>query len=254
MRSLFALVAVCAFAIPAVAQEPMGNRTPLGGEVKPGRALRITLSGEFGFALVARDDDAFRAALGNATTGAAGANLIPSTSTDTGGDVFFDPNISITMDFEMASAVHAIVQLSTQHHEFVSGTRAGGVFSQDRDIEVEQAFVRWNRAFDQDLTVQVGIQNFKKDFAGTGNPFLVDVHHSESPFNNPTANTTPGADTDLGTPQSASSGSVHRQEAAGVYGRYGIGDAHLDLFFFTIAETFRANSDDQLWGASFEHR
>ena len=47
----------------------------LGGDVKPGNALRITIDGSLKLTLVSRNDDFFRAALGDAVTGAAGAPL-----------------------------------------------------------------------------------------------------------------------------------------------------------------------------------
>ncbi|MCA8962026.1 MAG: hypothetical protein KDC38_15980 [Planctomycetes bacterium] len=224
--------------------------TPLGGEVKPTRSLRIWLGGEFKFSLITRNEQALDAALGDASTGAPGSTLIPGRAGDTGtgGETFFVPYVRLNMDFELARDVHAVVTLETQHHEFLTGTSVGGVYGQDRDPEIEEAYVQWNRAFDQDLTLQFGIQEFRKDFSGTGQPFLIDVSHSESPFSNPTATF------DIGAPQSSGSGSPGLQEAAGVYGRYGIGDVDLDLFFFTISETFRKNSDDQIFGASLEHK
>ncbi len=248
MRSLVAAVVLLG-ASAAFAQTQTQTPPPLGGEVKPANALRITLSGGFSFTAVYRDRDVFNAALGNATTGAAGSTLVPQVAGETGNgsDFFFDPMITLNMDFELANAVHAVVELETQHHEFITGTRSGGVFGQDRDVEVEQAYVRWERAMDQDLTLQIGIQDFAKDFAGTGNPFLVDVQHSESPFNNPGA-----AGADFGAPQSSSSGMVGMQEAAGVWAQMGLGDSTIDFFYFTIAETFRNNSDDAMYGASFE--
>lgn len=220
--------------------------TPLGGEVKPETAVRITISGEIKLSMVARNNEVFKAALGDAILGASGSPLVGSTSAGSGGDVFFDPMITLNLDVELANRLTAFVQLETQFNELQG--RSGGAANADRDLEVEQAYLHWESAFEQEyLALRFGVQDYSKDFAGNGNPFFLDVAHSENPFMNPA-----GGTADLGSPQSSGSGAAGSQEAAGALIQVDVGDGQLDLFYFTINETFRKNSDDVMFGATFE--
>ncbi|MFN0058550.1 MAG: alginate export family protein [Planctomycetota bacterium] len=218
------------------------------GDAQTARTLRVTIGGEMHLSMVGRNKEIFAAALGDAMAGAPGSPLVSTMGSGTGGDVFFDPRITLDLNFELAEAVTAFVQLETQFGE-TSG-RYGGANPHDRDLEAEQAYVRWEGAFGDvvpGLTLQFGIQDFRKDFGGQDKYFLVDVSHSENPFGNPAA----GAG-DVGTPQSPSSGAIGFQEAAGAWMRYDLDSTYLDIFYFTISETLRKNSDDVLFGASLE--
>lgn len=244
-RGVATALATCALVSSAAGQSSMSDPTPLGGEVKPKTAVRISISGEVKLSLVARNNEVFDAALGDAVTGAPGTALVTPTSAGSGGDIFLDPMITLNLEAELANRLTALIQLETQFTEL--GGRAGGALGQDRDLEVEQAYLHWESAFEQDyLDLRFGIQDYAKDFAGTGNSFFLDVAHSENPFNNPTAAA------DVGSPQSAGSGAPGTQEAAGALVEIEVGDAQLDLFYFTINETFRKNSDDVMFGAVFE--
>ncbi len=244
---LVTLLSIVAVPKSVSAQADISPDSTVEGNVVGKRSFKITISGEFSFSLVGRNDELFEAALGDAVTGNPGAPLVPSSATGSGGEVFFDPMITLNMEFELANRLSAFVQLETQFFELRN--RAGGVLGVDRDLEVEQAYIRWENAFNQDnLDFQFGIQDFRKDFTQNGNPFLVDVAHSESPFNNPAVRPA-----DFGTPQSSSSGSPGIQEAAGAYAAYNWGESMVDFWYFTLSETFRKNSDDVMFGASLEH-
>ncbi|MFQ5654141.1 MAG: hypothetical protein ACE5GW_05370 [Planctomycetota bacterium] len=228
-----------------------GQATP-HGDVIAGNALRISLSGEMKLNLVARNRRYFKAALGDAITGAAGLPLGRSGgSTGNGGEVILDPQVTVGLQSQLADEVYAMIELETPFNVFNdtggSNSGTGTSVTGRRFIEVEQAYVRWEDALTSGLTLKFGVQDFVKDFAGNGNPFLLDISHSESPFGNPTAGS------DFGSPQSSSSGLVGSQEASGLYGRYDLGRTAIDAFYFTIAESFRENDDDVIFGSTLEH-
>jgi hypothetical protein len=245
--------AICALSLllPAVAAGQIeitagGESATLGGDVKPLRAIRITLSGEMRLDGVYRDDDYFDAALGDAITGAPGSALgwDGSSTPSNGGDSFLMPWISIDIDTQLSQGVNALLTLETPFNEFVDNVGGSG---SGRSLDVEQAYVRWMGAFVPDLTLVVGIQEYVVDFAGNGDPFLVDVSRSENAFSNPTAAA------DFGTPQSPSSGSPSSQEGAGALGEIQLGDAELDLFYFVLEETFRLEEDSAFFGAVLDY-
>ncbi len=221
----------------------------LGGDVKPLRALRITLSGELQFDYVFRNDRYFDAALGNAIDGSPGNPLGWDGTTIGGddGDYFLMPTLTLHIDTQLADGVNAMVTLATPFNAF--GENVGGSDGgEGRDLEVDEAYVRWMGAFVPDLSLVLGIQDYSVDFAGNGNPFFLHVGASESAFLNPVP--APG---DFGSPQSSSSGSPGSREAAGALGQLNMGDAELDLFYFTLNETFRADDDETLFGAVFDY-
>ena len=249
IRGLVAILAACTL-WPAVASaqlEISSSGVTLGGDVKPARAIRITLSGEMKFDAVYRNKRYFNAALGDAITGAAGTPLgWTGSSTGSDGDFFMNPSIALNIDTELADGVNAMVTLETPFSAFASNVGGAGP---GRTLDVDQAYVQWMGAFVRDLTLVVGIQDYSIDFSGNGNPFLIDVGHAESAFSNPVMT----AGMDFGSPQSASSGRVGTQEAAGVLGELNIGDAELDLFYFTLQETFRGDADESMFGAVLDY-
>ncbi len=152
--------------------------------------------------------------------------------------------------------MNAIVELETPFN--VLGDAGGsntsgatGFGGSRRQLDVEQAYVQW--LFRDDFTLFVGIQDYKQDLSDSGNPFLIDVTRSESPFNNPGIGSTTGANVDFGSPQSASSGLVGTQEASGALLRMQQNNLSVDMFYFTINETFRKNNDDVLFGVLLEN-
>ena len=245
-----ALIALLLIAPTAGAQIDLvsgSDGVTLGGDVKPLRALRITLSGEMRLDFVYRNDRYFNAALGDAVTGAAGAPLgWTGSATGDDGDAFLNPWISIDIDTQLADGVNALITLETPFDAFtdnVGGSDSG------RTLDVDQAYVQWLGAFVPDLALIVGIQDYKVDFAGNGTPFFVDVGNSESAFGTPSST----AGLDFGSPQAPSAGLVGTQEAAGFLSELNIGDAELDLFYFTLDETFRDGEDEAMFGAVFDY-
>lgn len=252
-RWLAAGLIVAGLLVPAVASAQVeivaGEESiTIGGEVKSERAIRITLSGEVRFDFVYRNDTYFDAALGDAVTGAPGAPLGWDATTAGGndGDSFFMPYFLLAIDVQLAEGVRTMLSLETPFNNF--GDNVGGTTgSEGRDVEIGDAYIEWMGAFVPELTLVAGIQNYRLDFAGNGNPFLVDIGRAESAFANPNA----GAD--FGTPQSSSSGSPGSLEAAGVLGEVQLGDVEVDLFYFTLEETFRADEDDSMFGATADY-
>ncbi len=249
IRFLAAILAVVTL-MPSIASaqlEISSGGVTLGGDVKPARAIRITLSGEMKFDGVYRNKRYFGAALGDGITGAAGTPLgWTGSATGTDGDFFMNPWVALNIDTELADGVNAMVTLETPFDAF---TRNVGGSGSGRTLDVDQAYVQWLGAFVPDLTLVVGIQDYVVDFSGNGNPFLIDVGNAESAFSNPSS--TAGAD--FGSPQSSSAGRVGSQEAAGILGELNIGDAELDLFYFTLQETFRNDADESMFGAVIDY-
>jgi len=225
-----------------------GQEMSLSGDVKPLRAIRITLSGEARFDFVYRSDKYFDAALGDAITGAAGSPLGWDSSTTAGAngsDSFVMPWISLNIDTQLSEDVNAMITLETPFDEWAENVGGSG---SGRQLDVEQAYVRWIGAFVPDLTLVIGIQDYTVDFAGNGEPFFIDVSEAESAFGNPT-----GGTSDFGSPQSTSSGLPSSQEAAGALGQVQLGDVELDLFYFVLDETFRDDEDEAMFGAVLDY-
>lgn len=218
----------------------------VGGKVTAKRAIKIELSGSMRFDAVLRNDRYFDAALGNAVDGSAAAPLGWDTDpSEGGGDWFLNPWISLNIDTQLADGVNAMFTLETPFDAFQDNVGGSGT---GRTLDVDQAYVQWMGAFTPDLTLSVGIRDYSIDFAGNGEPFLLDVGNAESAFGNPG----PGA-ADFGAPMAPSSGLVGTQEAAGFLGELNMGDAELDLFYFTLNETFRADEDETLLGATLTY-
>ncbi len=254
--------------VAAVASGFEQGATP-HGDVVPGKALRITITGESMLTLVARNDEFFRAALGNATNGAPGNTLLNGAQepgSGSGGDFWFDPWVSINFDFELAKKVNAILELETPFNVFgdaggsntdgTAGTTANG--GSRRQLDVEQIYVDWHA--NEAIEFLFGVQDYRKDFAERNNPFLIDVSRCENPFLNPGITNGAGAVVDYGTPQASSSGFVGTQEAAGALMRFTPGATGatapattIDAFYFTLMETFRKNTDDAMFGVVAEH-
>lgn len=207
------------------------------GDVVPERAIRITLGGSINLNLVSRNERFFNAALAGGVFDDGGS------ATAKGGDVFLDPIISLDLSVQLKEGVTAVVQLETPYSELgdAGGLNTSSASGSNRRLDVEQVYVRWEGAFSPDLTLQVGIQDFSNDFAGTGNPFFVDVNHSENPFDSAT-----------GSPAATSTWAIGTQEASGIFTRYDAGDVDLDMFYFTIGEGLRDETDMALYGVTLQ--
>lgn len=239
------------------------------GDIVPEKALRITISGELRLSLVSRNERVFKAIFGPARSGQTpvplagtasaprlGPGLTPATALTpiggTGSETILDPLIALNLDVQLADGVNAFLQLQTPYQFGDEGgsTPSSSVGVVRRTLEVEQLYVNWQGAFVPELSLRLGIQEFKHDFTGNGNPFFVDVSRAETPFDNPGPNNATNGTADTGAPQASSGGLVHTQEAAGASALWEVGDLDLEMFYFTIGETYRKNSDRTLFGVS----
>ncbi|MGE3163332.1 MAG: alginate export family protein [Planctomycetota bacterium] len=239
------------------------------GDIVPEKAIRITISGELKLSLASRNSRVFKAILGAARSGQTPVPLAGTASAPrlgpgltaaqsatplggTGSETILKPTIALNLDVQLADGVNTVLTLQTPYQFGDEGgtntSSTPGVVR--RNLEVEQLYVNWKGAFVPELTLRFGIQEFKQDFTGSGNPFFVDVSRAETPFDNPGPNNAAAGTADVGAPQSASAGLVNSQEAAGLHALYELGDLDLELFYFTIGETYRKNSDRTLFGLS----
>ena len=213
-------------------------QSSLGGDVKPGRALRLTITGEMKINFVDRNDSYFGAALGDAGTGLAISPLGSGHSgwDGEGGDFLIDPLVYLGIDAQLADGVNAIIKLETPF-DWQTNLRDGNLA-----FNIGAAKVMWEGAVMPELTLELGIVEYARDFAGNGNPFLIDLDWAENPFNNPMANADLDDDgvidaIDGGAPQSSSSGRGGSLQPTGVLGHYDLGDRNLALFLFNLDET-----------------
>lgn len=237
MRYLSLLSVFCLLLMPSTSALAQSS---LGGDVKPGRALRLTLTGELKVNFVDRNDSYFGATLGDAGTGLAIEPLGWGHSgwDGEGGDFLIDTLVYLGFDAQLADGVNAVISLETPFN-FESNARDGNL-----PFSIDEAKVMWQGAVKPDLTLELGIVEYSRDFVGNGNPFLIDLGWSESPFSNPLPNA-PGVANDGGAPQSSSAGMGGSVQPTGVLGHYALGDRNLDLFLFNLDE----NDSETIFGA-----
>ncbi|MEE2890374.1 MAG: hypothetical protein VX404_08015 [Planctomycetota bacterium] len=196
-------------------------QTSLGGDVKPGRALRLTITGDMKLSFVDRSESFGRAGFGDAL-GLGGAALPLSSAWGSVGDGFFvDPIVHIGIEAAISEAVNATISLETPF-DVSANARDGNI-----PLNLGEAMVSWEGAFRPDLNLDFGLVDYSVDFSGNGNPFLLDLGNSESAFGNGVG--------DPGTPQSNSAGAVQSLQAAGVVGHHDLGENTLDVFIFDIS-------------------
>ncbi|KAF0247091.1 MAG: hypothetical protein FD180_30 [Planctomycetota bacterium] len=90
--------------------------------------------------------------------------------------VLLEKRVSVVLEFE-----------NREMNRMGEGTQAvaslwGGEDNLDFDVRFGQAYVNIQDVFIEGLSFRAGIQDFKVDPAGTGNPFFMDLRRSESPF------------------------------------------------------------------------
>ncbi len=197
-------------------------QTSLGGDVKPGRALRLTITGDMKLSFVDRSESFGEAAFGDTLGGA--APVLASGWGDPDG-FFIDPIVHIGIEAEISDAVNATISLETPFDVGVNGRDGNIPFS------LGEAVVSWEGAFSPELNLDFGLVDYVVDFSGNGNPFFIDLGNSESAFGN--GNGDP--DDDPGTPQSSSAGRVQSLQSAGAVGHYDLGENTLDVFIFDIS-------------------
>jgi len=197
------------------------SQTSLGGDVKPGRALRLTITGDLMLTFVDRSATYGDAALGDAGSGEGPMELGGSWGSLAGGS-FFDPIVHIGIDASISEAVNARVTLETPFD--VGGNQRDG----NQGLNLGEAMVSWEGAMDAALDLEFGVVDYRIDFAGNNQPFLLDLGNAESAFDN-------GQGGDNGSPQSASAGRVESLQAAGAVGHYDLGENTLDVMLFDLS-------------------
>jgi hypothetical protein len=271
-----AVVVVLAFAaLPALAQNEPPPPSPGGTE--PGgpttivtRKARVTFSGKLDLTLAYKSEEMFTATKGNGldSTGnlpylskvdhdgntilindanRAGGSTIPR-----GSEFYLDPNLVLNFSVDVGDKASGVFELRTPFVNPDAGgknsTPGTGFFSntQNRTLEVKKLYIQLDELFarekDQGLLIRAGIMDFRKDFAETGNPFVIDTAGTEHPFDSPT-----------GVPVAASTGFADSTEAAGGYLLYRVSIFDIDAWGFNIDQTF--NSDGWanavlFWGGS----
>jgi hypothetical protein len=197
------------------------SQTTLGGDVKPGRALRLTITGDMTLSFVDRSDSYGRAGLGAGDGGTTPVLLGESWGSLAGGS-FIDPLVRLWIDADISEAVTASLKLETPF-DINSNERDGNL-----SMNLGEAKVRWEGAMDAALDLEFGVLDYSFDLSGNNNPFLFDVGNSESAFGN-------GQSGDTGMPQSQSAGRVQALQAAGAVGHYDLGENTLDLMMFDLS-------------------
>lgn len=198
------------------------SQTSLGGDVKPGRALRLTITGDMTLSLVDRSDSFGRAGL--AAAGGSGADpllLGGSWPGDLAGGSFFDPLVNIGIVASISEGVTAKLNLETPF-DIVSNGRDGNL-----PLSLGEAKVTWQGAMDAALDLDFGVVDYSIDFSGNHQPFLLDLGNAESAYGN--------GGGDSGTPQSASAGRVRSLQAVGAVGHYDLGENTLDVLMFDLS-------------------
>lgn len=210
---------VLALFVIFIATDFVVAQTSLGGDVKPGRALRLTITGDMKLSFVDRSGSFADAALGDTSGGAAAA--LATGWGDTADGFFIDPIVQLGIDASVSEAVNARIVLETPFDVGTNGRDGDVPFS------LGEAVVSWEGAFSPDFDLDFGIVDYALDFSGNGNPFLIDLGNSESAFSNGVG--------DTGTPQSSSAGRVQSLQPAGAVGHYDLGENTLDMFVFDIS-------------------
>ncbi len=133
----------------------------------------------------------------------------------------------------------------------------GGEDDLDFDVRYGQAYVNIRDVFIEGLSFRAGIQDFKVDPAGTGNPFFMDLRKSESPFWTSVqeaqlvqGNAAAGFDGLLSTDGLFKD---RQYDAGGFKLGYALNEnVEISSFLFTTFEGGPAHDDQLLYGARFD--
>ncbi|MBN1417160.1 MAG: hypothetical protein JXP34_00185 [Planctomycetes bacterium] len=233
-----------------------------GGEVIPRKAVTIEVGGRIDLTLASWNDEMFEPLLGARThdgTNTQVAELLQwplgqrlgDTSVGSGGDVVFDPRVTLDIEVSLTDQVSGLVELKTPFYVFgdEGGTSkllhqnaSGGLTRVRRYLDVSQLYAQLNDVGLDNLMFRAGVQNYERDLRGDGNPFFISTNYAESAFDSLT-----------GAPMAPGGNNVESQEAAGILGRYEWeGVLGADVFYFTMDETYEHNADDTAFGAAFD--
>ena len=183
----------------------------------------------------------------------------PESDSDTG--TYLAAKIGLKIMLEKHVSVVAEIE-NREVNRNAEGTAAvrglwGGRDSLDFDVHFGQAYIEVRDMFTTGLSLKAGIQDFKVDPAGTGNPFFMDLRRSESPFQTTTqeAQLTQGSAAEgiTGTPSGEGLVRDRQYDAGGLRLSYALNEnAELTGFWFTTFEGGPSHRDQWLYGARFD--
>lgn len=210
---------------------------------KPSSAHTITISGDISITGYVRSEE-----LNAATQDLAGPGVIAAggdTDDDlSSGDNGWSPKINIRLDIGLAEKVSAVAEIQTRRYAASSGAIGNLIGDTIQAYQVGQLYVRVDEFLYQQLSFQLGMQDFKLDLRGNGNAFLIDLRHSELAFASPmTENFGPGfpvyANGGVGVPSLAPAVTrVDENDAGGFRMTYNDADTlYLDIFWFQVGES-----------------
>ncbi|MAJ28666.1 hypothetical protein CBD41_04465 [bacterium TMED181] len=207
-------------------------QTTLGGDVKPKRALRLTISGDLSLTFVDRSASFARAALGDGAGGEA-SPLAGAWDPAVRDGFFIDPIFHLDLEAEVSEGVEASIRIGTPF-DAQENLRNGRP-----PLGIQEAKITWEGAMNPDLDLELGVVRYTLDIAGNGNPMFLSLGNSESAFDNPGAGVL-----DSGMPQSSSAGRVDSLNPAGAVGNLDLGENSLDVLMFDLSSL----NDESLFG------
>ncbi|MDG1456002.1 MAG: alginate export family protein [Planctomycetota bacterium] len=231
MLKTYNVVTLIAFVATLLVGGVLEAQTTIGGDVKPKRALRLTISGDLSLSFVDRSSSFGDAALGNGS-GGAGSPLAANWAEPVRDGFFIDPIFQIELDAEVSEGVNALISLETPF-DASENLRDGQL-----PLGVDEAKISWKGAMNPDLNLEMGLVHYDLDLAGNGHPMFLSLGNSESAFDNPNAGF------DVGTPQSSSAGLVDSLNPSGVVGYYDLGENSVDVLMFDLSSL----NDESLFG------
>jgi len=229
-----------------------------GGEVVPRKAVTIEVGGTIDLTLASWNDEMMEPLLGARTHDPVNTQVaeilqmplgqrISDPKVGDGGDIVFDPRVTVDLEVSLSKQVRGLVELKTPFYIFgdEGGTNKSLRLHSNRVrrfVDVTQLYAQINEVWDENLMFRAGVQNYERDLRGDGNPFFISTNYAESAFDSLT-----------GAPMAPGGNNPESQEAAGILGRYeweGVGSG--DLFYFTLDETYELNQDDTAFGATLD--
>ena len=202
---------------------PIDAQTSIGGDVKPKRALRLTLSGDLSLTFVDRSSSFADAALGNGVDDGQAADPLADSWGELSEGFFIDPIFHLDLEAEVSEGVDANIRIGTPF-DATQNPRDGRP-----PLGIQEAKIRWEGAMNPDLDLDLGVVRYSMDLAGNGNPMFLSLGNSESAFDNPSV------DDDNGTPQSSSAGLVDSLNPSGAVGYLDLGENSIDVLLFDLS-------------------
>lgn len=222
-------------------------RTTEAGSVntgdKPSSAHTITISGDIRITGFVQSESMSEALLDASGPGVIAVGADNDTDT-AGGESGWVPKINIRLDIGLAEKVCAVAEIQTRTHFSSTGAMANMFGDTLQGYNVGQLYVRVDEFLYQQLSFQLGMQDFKLDLRGNGNAFLIDVRHSELAFVTPvTENFAYGgnyayAQTGTTPPLAPAVTRLDENDSGGFRMTYNDSDTlYLDIFWFQTGES-----------------